>query len=320
MDSWSSYPSIFALGHKAVADLLLDAVTVEEKIDGSQFSFGTFEGDEGVYLRCRSKGAQLNLLAPEKMFTKAIETAQRLMPILHIGWTYRAEYLAKPKHNALVYDRVPNGNLILFDINPSHEEYMPWEAKAEEAGRLGLETVPRLFHGMLSDLSIVRELLNTVSVLGGQKIEGVVIKNYARFGRDKKVLMGKFVSEAYKEVHASEWKHSNPNAGDIVQALIAQYRTPARWAKAVQHLRDAGLLEGSPRDIGLLFKEVPEDLKKECVEEIKETYRHRRDVLVDGLNRIGWAFEKPVATMFVWAPIPEPFRTMGSVEFSKPDL
>ncbi|MBI2059141.1 MAG: alanine transaminase [Nitrospirae bacterium] len=56
---------------------------------------------------------------------------------------------------------------------------------------------------------------------------------------------------------------------------------------------------------------------QKCVEEIRETYRHRRDVLVDGLNRIGWEFEKPVATMFVWAPIPEPFRTMGSVEFSK---
>ncbi|MBI2889359.1 MAG: aminotransferase class I/II-fold pyridoxal phosphate-dependent enzyme [Nitrospirae bacterium] len=54
-----------------------------------------------------------------------------------------------------------------------------------------------------------------------------------------------------------------------------------------------------------------------CVEEIRETYRRRRDTLVDGLARIGWAFEKPTATMFVWAPLPERFRTTGSVEFSK---
>jgi alanine-synthesizing transaminase len=53
------------------------------------------------------------------------------------------------------------------------------------------------------------------------------------------------------------------------------------------------------------------------VEEAVEVYRKRRDCLVDGFARIGWEFEKPKGTMFVWAPIPEPFREMGSVEFSK---
>ena len=56
---------------------------------------------------------------------------------------------------------------------------------------------------------------------------------------------------------------------------------------------------------------------QECVGEIVETYRRRRDVLVSGLNRAGWPVEKPRATMFVWAPIPEPFRAMGSLEFAK---
>jgi alanine-synthesizing transaminase len=54
-----------------------------------------------------------------------------------------------------------------------------------------------------------------------------------------------------------------------------------------------------------------------CVREICETYRQRRDVLCDGLNQAGWAIEKPKATMFVWARIPEPLRQMGSIEFSK---
>jgi alanine-synthesizing transaminase len=54
-----------------------------------------------------------------------------------------------------------------------------------------------------------------------------------------------------------------------------------------------------------------------CVEEIVETYRERRDVLVEGLNRIGWHIEKPKGTMFVWARIPENYREMGSLEFSK---
>jgi alanine-synthesizing transaminase len=54
-----------------------------------------------------------------------------------------------------------------------------------------------------------------------------------------------------------------------------------------------------------------------CVEEIREMYRRRRDVLCDGLNAAGWQVEKPKATMFVWAKIPEQFQNMGSLEFSK---
>jgi alanine-synthesizing transaminase len=56
---------------------------------------------------------------------------------------------------------------------------------------------------------------------------------------------------------------------------------------------------------------------QDCVAEIRETYRARRDVLCDGLDRIGWHVPKPKATMFVWAAIPDELRTLGSLEFSK---
>lgn len=56
---------------------------------------------------------------------------------------------------------------------------------------------------------------------------------------------------------------------------------------------------------------------QQCVAEIRDMYRNRRDVLCDGLNSIGWEVEKPKATMFVWAPIPEQYKHMGSLEFSK---
>jgi len=56
---------------------------------------------------------------------------------------------------------------------------------------------------------------------------------------------------------------------------------------------------------------------QDCVREIVETYRHRRDVLCEGLTSIGWYVEKPKATMFVWAPIPEQYRHLGSLEFAK---
>ncbi len=54
-----------------------------------------------------------------------------------------------------------------------------------------------------------------------------------------------------------------------------------------------------------------------CVAETTETYRRRRDVLVEGLDRLGWKVDKPRATMFVWAPIPEAYRSLGSLEFTK---
>jgi len=56
--------------------------------------------------------------------------------------------------------------------------------------------------------------------------------------------------------------------------------------------------------------------EQNCVREIVEVYRKRRDVLVDGLNRIGWNVEKPKATMFVWAEIPPKFKNLGSLEFA----
>ena len=59
---------------------------------------------------------------------------------------------------------------------------------------------------------------------------------------------------------------------------------------------------------------------QDCVTEASNTYRERRDALIDGLGAPGegqWKIEKPLATMFVWAPIPEPLRSLGSLEFAK---
>ena len=59
------------------------------------------------------------------------------------------------------------------------------------------------------------------------------------------------------------------------------------------------------------------DGPQDCVERICDTYRRRRDVLVNGLNQMGWRVEAPRGTMFVWAEIPEPFRAQGSFAFAK---
>ncbi len=56
---------------------------------------------------------------------------------------------------------------------------------------------------------------------------------------------------------------------------------------------------------------------QDCLQNICDTYKSRRDTLITGLNRIGWNIESPKATMFVWAKIPDRYIKMGSVEFSK---
>ncbi len=266
--SWHAYPSIFALGHRVLKELLDDPVIVEEKVDGSQFSFGYVDGE----IRCKSKGKEIDFNAPEKMFNLAIQAVLDLAikDQLTPGWTYRAEYLQKPKHNALAYDRVPTNHLMVFDINTGHEEYLDYGAKKAECERLGLEVVPLLYSGVISDSSFVLSMLDRVSVLGGQKIEGVVIKNYAKFGPDKKVLIGKFVSEAFKEIHAAEWKNTNPTNNDVIDTLTSMLRTPARWNKAIQHLKEGGILDNSPKDIGHLIKETQQDIEKEATDLIKD--------------------------------------------------
>lgn len=259
-----SYPSIYALGHGAISELFFDPIIVEEKVDGSQFSFMK----KGNEFFARSKGQELFPGNVPKMFQAAYYNMLSLP--LHDDWVYRGEVLDKPKHNSISYDRIPKMNVILFDINRGPENYLSYDEKVSEAMRLGLEVVPILFHGTIESPASLKVLLDTVSILGGQKIEGFVVKNYTRFGRDKKALMGKYVSEAFKEVHGANWKRENPGRKDVLDELISQLKTPARWNKAVQHLKERGVLAGEPKDIGPLIKEVQEDTHKECEEMIKD--------------------------------------------------
>ncbi len=270
--SLSSYSSIFNLGHRAVQSLLQQPVHIEEKVDGSQFSFGVY-GPEREF-KCRSKGAIIEPSAPPGLFAKAVEYVQSVSGALRTDWTYRGEVLAKPKHNVLAYERAPAHNVIIWDIDTGGQNYLQPEIKVEVARELGLECAPCLFTGSIGNPNELRAFLDHVSVLGGQKIEGIVIKPaaYDLFGTDKKLLIAKLVSEDFKEIHSANWKndHKEPTGRDVIASLGAVYGSPARWQKAVIHLREAGLLVGEPRDIALLVKEIPLDVEKECADEIKQ--------------------------------------------------
>lgn len=264
-----SYPSIYAVGHRFITNLFNGPVVIEEKVDGSQFSFGFFNGA----LSFRSKGQEIHPGGAEKMFHLGIAQVQAMHEQhgLTPGWTYRAEYLSKPKHNCLNYGSVPRRNLVLFDVMTGHgEHYLDPVTKMTEAIRLGLDCTPCFFAGTVQEPVSLSHYFERESFLGGVKIEGIVVKNYDQFGPDKKILIGKFVSPVFKETHRTSWKVSNPTRTDVEQHLIAELTSEARWRKAVQHLREAGKLTGTPVDIGPLLAEVKADVEREEAARIQE--------------------------------------------------
>lgn len=267
MSSYRSYPKIYNLGHAAVRDLFMEPVVVQEKVDGSQFSFGVHDGE----LKCRSKGKE-QYPATDKMFEIAIAHVHSLFADGRLveGWTYSGEYLSRPKHNTLTYGRVPTQNIAIFDIRVGEEDYLDYEDVQKEAKLLGFETVPTFKECVVNSVEDVMELMERESFLGGCKIEGLVFKNYRRFSRDGKALMGKHVSEAFKERNSKDFRDRNPQKQDMIAMLGGAYRTDARWDKAIFRLRDEGKLTGEPKDIGPLIKAIQADVEEECGEEIRE--------------------------------------------------
>lgn len=282
--SWTSYPKIYNVGHPAVKDLLLVPVRIEEKVDGSQFSFCRNGGD----LLVRSRGRQFDINAPDDLFRSACETVKGLADRLHNGWTYRGEVLKGPRHNTLTYGRAPNGNVILFDIATGDQEYAARDVVESEAERLGLEVVPcYMAGGSIVSRDDLDEFMERESILGG-RIEGVVFKQVDQqlYGADGKPLMAKHVSEAFKETHTKAWRKEHPTKGDIADRLADAFMSKMRWEKAVQHLRDSGELKHTPQDIGPLLRELHADADAEIADEAKEMlWQHYRKNLLRAISR-----------------------------------
>ena len=263
MRMYHSYPEVFSLYHKQVRDIFSTPVVVEEKVDGSQFSF--YKDRNTGTVHCFSKNVEINLEYPQSLFKPAVEFVLSIQALLTPGYIYRGECISKEKHNVIKYSRTPRTFIVGFDIDKKYEDYLSPEEKLEEFNRLGIEVVPVLYSGVVSNVEELERLLDKESFLGGSLVEGVVIKNYNLFGADKKILVAKIVSDKFKEVAKQVWSQSN-----IVKELGTALRTEARWQKAVIHLKERGLLEGSPRDIPRIIDEVLADVRKEEYENICE--------------------------------------------------
>lgn len=273
-----SYPKIYALGHRVNANIFTSSVEITEKVDGSQFGFGKINGE----LHCRSKGKAIDLDNPEKLFIPAVEYVTSMLDHIPEGTCFYTEYLQKPKHNVLAYERIPKNHLALFGANSAGGWVDDYPILTSLASRLDIDVVPLVYIGRLKDaLAEIPTMLERESLLGKEKIEGVVVKNYQL--RDPYTpyapLTGKFVAERFKERHKKDpqWKTSKTNWTEFCQSFCRE----ARWEKAIQHLRESGDLTESPKDIGALIQEVQQDIIDEEKEAIMEFLWkiHHKDVL-----------------------------------------
>lgn len=263
-----SYSKIYHIGHPLAKDLIGIPLQVEEKIDGSQFSM--MKREDGTIV-IKSKLVEIDPYDPNGMFKLAAKTALSLD--LNPGWIYRGEFLQSPKHNTMNYMRVPKQNIILFDIEKTLYNFLTPEEKEKEANRLGLECVPMFGTFILNKPDDLLKFLDNISVLGNEKIEGVVLKpvGYKLFGNDGKVVMGKYVREDFKERNSKNWKKNvNPSKNMIIENLVQLFTTDASKQKALQRLKENDELENHPRDIPKIMKELKKDLNEEWKEEIKE--------------------------------------------------
>lgn len=271
MSRISAYPKIFAIGQDYIRDIFKGEVEISEKVDGSQFSFGKVGGEIWV----RSKGAQLYFENPEKMFLEAITYVDEIREKLPDDTIFYCEYLKKPKHNTLAYTNIPKNHLALFSVMRVDRTFDQDLEKWSEF--LGIDRVPIFFKGVVKEVAEIHDYLERESYLGGQKIEGIVVKNYSQpfllGGQPIPLMAGKYVSERFKEVHNKRWNKEESGKSRL-QLFFDGFRTEARWKKAVQHLRDKSELDNSPKDIGSLIKEVHIDIEEEEIENIKnELYK-----------------------------------------------
>lgn len=260
------YASPENLWHKNAKLLLGKNVIVEEKIDGSQLTFGRMQDGE---LHCRSKGKQLDLEDVDKLFAPVVNALQKIAEKLPRGVIFRAEAVTRNRHNVLNYGRVPMHFLVVYDVQ-SLDGWLDPACKRKLCWSLDLEVVEfdsiRLFH----EYGELEAYLDLPSMLGGPR-EGIVIKPFDYVPLDPYTnmpVMAKMVREEFREKHKVAGNpNGTPGPKHIIERLVSEFATEARWQKAVQHLQERGELEGEMLDVRALMLEVAADVAKE-----EETY------------------------------------------------
>lgn len=281
--SLTGYSKVHQMYHRETQKMRGKLLTIQEKVDGSQISFGRRDGK----LFVKSHNHMIDIDNPEKMFALAVQNLKDLM--LPDGIVFRGEYLSKPKHNTLTYDRVPLRNIIIYDIEVGDgtNDYMNWEDVKMNATLCGFEVVPTIFvdtfDNIMLETDMFDDMLKEQSILGGTTIEGIVVKCYSMVDCNEKILMAKYVSPKFKEMNGSNNRVKNTK--DVVAEIAKKFNTLARYEKTVQHLREDGQIIDDMTDIGPLMRELNRDFEDECVDDVKDMlYSHFRKKIMRGVS------------------------------------
>ncbi len=260
IERWDKEPKVFSGGY----------YTITEKLDGSQIKFAKI----GDRLILESKNKEIDLDNPDKMFKKCCEELLKRVDLIPNNYVFYGEYLKSNKHNSLRYDRVPNGNIALFGIRDPASNSFCYENLKSMSQELDLDIVPFIEQGQYYDDSaktIGSVKINQISQLGGCQREGVVILYEAtKWDHNLETFIQnyhyfKIVSEEFKEVT----KRIVSKQVDQFETFKDQFKTKARWEKAINRLRDANELSYTKADIGNLMKEISCDLEAEEKEAIQ---------------------------------------------------
>ena len=268
----SSFPKIMQLGLKPIKDIFVDEVEITEKLDGSQFGFGLVDGQ----LKMRSKGTEIFVGQVQDLFIPVVDYITSIKDRLPDNVFFYGETLKRPKHNTLCYSSVPKNHFSMFGAyDIKDDDWYLYSGLENYANELDVDVVPLIFKGYIErDNTNIDNFLDRESYLGGAKIEGFVVKNYSKQTRIAQdiytpFMAGKYVSEAFKEVHRDRWKDEETKNGKWA-AFCKMYQTQARWDKAIIHLKEKGELLDDPKDIGRLLKEINFDIELEEKEIVKE--------------------------------------------------
>ena len=171
---------------------------------------------------------------------------------------------------------VPKNHLVLFAVLLDGTDMITADEELEYVARVLDIDHARAFVREPSTLTVddVMEFLDRESMLGGPKVEGVVVANARRWywaaaDVEYPVMLAKMVRPEFREQHRNTWGKEHTTKGGF-DAYKTGFANEARWRKAIQHLRDEGRLSDRVNDIGPLMDEIRRDVLEECVDDVKD--------------------------------------------------
>lgn len=265
------YPSIETLKFKSSKDWIKNyRYYIEEKIDGSQMSFLSRDGEIAFYNK-RNRIEKDN-----GVFYRAIMMLSRdeFVQLLNSEYIYHGEAVCNIRHNVVVYGRTPKYYFVLYDIyDMKSGKYLSLEEKHKEASRIGIECTSVLYvnddpnkhpNGVCEDLIQQIEDNKIQSCLGGT-IEGVVLKHESFISGNKEIAVKlKYVTEKFKERHTLKQDKVTRLPDAFLEWLGKSFSTTARFNKAYQHIIE----RQENINMDKLVRELDIDFDKEYKDEI----------------------------------------------------